>query len=139
MIIISKIYSLVFKNINRNIMSTDFYFPLYDVLEKSIKTKKKMTISCVETLGSLIEEINISDDTSAKNLIYMLIVIHAIKNNEADSLDLNQKKLPYEGKIDEENRILWRDIHNFPDKLLFILETFIKKHKESGISKNSDS
>lgn len=114
----------------------DFYFPLYENLDSRVKTNKKMTISAVEKLGRSIEEINMSDDQAAKELIYVLIITHAIKNNIP--INFIDKKLPYNGTLDEDNSATWKNIHDFPDKLLFIIETFISTHEKAGLTKDFD-
>lgn len=92
-------------------------FPLYDNLKKNI-SKKELTD---RQKTEFIKKFSMIDD-NGQELIYVLIQFFSIKNSE----NFNNK-LPYKGKIIDDNDILW-NINNLPCKLQKILYKFLNMH-----------
>ncbi len=94
-------------------------FPLYDTLISKNTTKrditKKQKVTLVENLKKL--------DSMGQELVYVLIRIYELKNEEKD---MSNYKLPYNGEYKDSD--LTFNLEEFPKPLKRMLHEFCKMH-----------
>lgn len=92
-------------------------YPFYDVLLQNTKDKD-LTAKQKKDLLTKISKL----DDAGMELLYAIIKVHYIKNNQATSF-----KLPYDGSYVEENNVKF-DLEKFPFLLKQIINKFVKLH-----------
>jgi hypothetical protein len=99
-------------------------FPLYNTLNTDIPTKD-LQAKQKDELVKKIKKI----DKSGSELIYALIRTYQMENSD----DISTFKLPYGGKFDEDNNIVFNVLH-FPIPLRYILHKFVLLHTNTNNS-----
>lgn len=100
-------------------------FPLYDSLNRNL-SKKDLTVKEKEEFLNKIENI----DETGRDLVYALIQVYRIQNENDITLDI----LPYKGIREQTSKgkenVTW-NFTDFPIKLRQILYKFIQMHTQS--------
>ena len=100
------------------------FFPLYSDIISNCKGKK-VTIKRKKLLSKQIEELN----HNAKEIVYVLIFSHSVKENVEDLFNCC-RKINHDNTVD----LNW-NINHFPNELCELLEIFLEKERKSEYEK----
>lgn len=101
------------------------FFPLYSDIISSCKGKK-VTIKRKKLISKQIEELK----HNVKEIVYVLIFCHSVKENTEDLYQC-KRKINHDNTVD----LNW-NINDFPNELCEILEIFLEKERKSEQQKN---
>lgn len=112
-----------------NEFSIENFFPLYTLLQSQVETPENHNKLTDEEIKSLLEKINLLDK-KGRDLIYVFIRVHCLRNTDTKILDIPYNGIKMSGK-QLENDLVYDvkfDLRNFPPILCRMLNRFTDLH-----------